>query len=183
MKKRMISLVLAAALAITMTACGSGSPKETTAATTEAAQLEGSLTDIVDEIYENAVGFEIAVAPAEKLDTSDAEMFQYITGMSGTDSVEEAVYSDAMINAVAYSMVLIRVKDGADVEKIKKEVLEGVDPRKWICVAAEKVVVTNCGNVIMMVMSDKEMTGIIYDAFQKVSGGKTGEQLTRVTEE
>ncbi|MFR4318806.1 MAG: hypothetical protein ACLT2Z_04960 [Eubacterium sp.] len=39
-----------------------------------------------------------------------------------------------MITAQAYSVAIVKVKDNADVEKIKQEMLDNIDMRRWICV-------------------------------------------------
>ena len=46
---------------------------------------------------------------------------------------------------------------------------EKVDPRKWICVSAEKVCATSSGNVVFLVMTEKENTEKIYDAFKEIA--------------
>ena len=45
-------------------------------------------------------------------------------------------------------------KEGSDIEKIKAEIKEKVNPRKWICVGVDKedVIVINKGNVILLVI-------------------------------
>ena len=54
--------------------------------------------------------------------------------------------------SIAHSVVLVRLKDGSDVEKVKTTIKEKVDPRKWICVAAENVVVKSKGNLVILIM-------------------------------
>ena len=47
MKKKALSVILASAMVLSMTACGGGKAAETTAAATEAA-ADGSIDDIID---------------------------------------------------------------------------------------------------------------------------------------
>ena len=47
-------------------------------------------------------------------------------------------------------------KSTEDENSMKKEMLEGIDMRKWICVSAEKLWVTNYNDVIFFVMSSEE---------------------------
>jgi hypothetical protein len=56
----------------------------------------------------------------------------------------------------AYSLCLVRVKEGADVEKIKAEIKENVDPMKWVCVGVDpaNIIVDNIGDIIVLIMSD-----------------------------
>ena len=49
----------------------------------------------------------------------------------------------------------------------------GVDPRKWICVEADDMLLAGCGDVIMLIMvsSTSDMTAQSFvDAFQTVVG-------------
>ena len=50
---------------------------------------------------------------------------------------------------------------------------------KWLCVTAEKVLVTNSDNTILLVMTNADVTGEMYNAFSEVMGGKLGEKLER----
>ena len=63
----------------------------------------------------------------------------------------------------AYSVAIVRVKDNADVEKIKQEMLDNIDMRRWICVSAEQLYITNSGNVIFSVMADKDVAKAVYN--------------------
>ncbi|MBU5626048.1 hypothetical protein KQI82_03740 [Oscillibacter sp. MSJ-2] len=65
-----------------------------------------------------------------------------------------AVSADAMIGSIAHSVVLMRLPDGSDAEGIAKQVKDNADPRKWICVEAEKTIVKTSGNLVLLVMSD-----------------------------
>jgi hypothetical protein len=66
----------------------------------------------------------------------------------------------------AYSLCLLRAKDGADIEQIKKDIKENADPMKWICVGVDpkNVFVENIDDVIMLVMSDDQGQAL-RDAF------------------
>ena len=61
-----------------------------------------------------------------------------------------------MIQPGAYSLVLVRTKEGADIKKIKTDIKENVNPNKWICVGVseENIIVDSIGDVIFLVMSD-----------------------------
>ena len=59
----------------------------------------------------------------------------------------------------------LRLPEGADVEAAKQTISDNADPRKWICVEAESVVVENVGEVILFVMGDTNTTNAIRSAF------------------
>ena len=66
----------------------------------------------------------------------------------------EAYSSEALISAVPHSIALLRVPEGTDVETVAKQIEENANPRKWVCVEAEKTIVKTRGNVVLLVMSD-----------------------------
>ena len=68
---------------------------------------------------------------------------------------KEALASESATGSIAHSVVLVRVNEDADVEKIKKDIKENVDPRKWICVGVEEdeVIVKSKGDLIILIMA------------------------------
>ena len=117
-----------------------------------------------------------------EIDLADADAAKYYLGVSSVDSIERAVFSEPMIGSIAYSMCLVTAKEGADVEALKNDILNGVDYRKWMCVAAEKIVVANCGNTVIMVMGQEEVADDVYNAFNIVANGSASAPLTRAGE-
>lgn len=61
--------------------------------------------------------------------------------------------SDAMIGSIAHSVVLLRAADEKAAEALAKDVETNMDPRKWICVEAEKSIVSVHGSTVLLVMS------------------------------
>lgn len=186
--KKTLSILLAAIMLFSFAACsgngGSNTTADTTAGTTAAPApaLSGTLEEIADKIYENASDFQISIMPATEIDLTDADAVNSFLGVASADSIERAVFSEPMIGSIPYSMCLVKVKDGADKEALKQEILDGVNYRKWICVAAEKILVADCGDVIMMVMSSEDNVETIYNAFSAVCAGSASEPMTKAGE-
>ncbi|NLE89514.1 MAG: hypothetical protein GX602_01040, partial [Dehalococcoidales bacterium] len=86
----------------------------------------------------------------------------------GKDDIQfkEGIASEPIMSPGAYSLCLVRVKDGADIEQIKTDIKENVDPMKWICTGVDpsNVIVDNIGDVVFLLMSDQE-TQTLYNAF------------------
>lgn len=141
--------------------------------------LEGTLEEIFAKIYEKHP-VEIMLGTTA-LDLENSDSVKYNTGLNSAADIDEGVISEAMIGSMAYSAFLIRVKDGADVNKIKGDILSGINPRKWICVGADKVIVGNSGNLIFMVMADSQIINAadVYAAFASIAGNNTGEMLEK----
>ena len=94
-----------------------------------------------------------------KIDVKNIDEVTSYTGLTSNDNIESIVVSVPMMTAQAYSVAVVKVKDNADVEKIKQEMLDNIDMRRWICVSAEQLYITNSGNVIFSVMADKDKIG------------------------
>lgn len=146
----------------------------------QVSNLPEDLTQVVDKIYEK-VETQLPNLATTELDVADAELVQYNTGLKSVDNVEKVVISEPLMTSQAYSLVLVKAKAGADIESMKKEMFDNIDTRKWICVEAEKVCVTNSDNLICLVMTNKETATTVFEAFKTVAG-TTGKELQREIE-
>lgn len=130
--------------------------------------VDGSLESIMEKLYSNIPeeNLPMALHNIKLFDNEDdvdsTNMDQgFIKYFIGTDEIkfEEAIASESMTGSVAHSVVLLKVKNGTDIEKAKSTIKENVDPRKWICVGVEKdeVVIKNKGNLIaVIIVQNKE---------------------------
>lgn len=189
--KKFIAVVMAAVLATGVLAgCGASTTKTTeatteattettTEATTEAVKnLEGTLVEIIEEIYK--------VSPVEimldnrEIDIKDANAVKYNTGLDNADKISGAAVSEAMIGAQAYSLAMVRLKDAADAKDVAEAMKAGIDTRKWICVAADDLQVVAYGDVVMLIMVDTQLSVKADDlvaAFKTVCGGDFSVEL------
>lgn len=140
------------------------------------------LENIINSIYEKA-NIELPKLMTNVIDINDELALKSSTGLSNKENIEQVVISEPMMTSQAYSLVLVKVADGADVENIKKEMVDNIDTRKWICVTADKLYATNHNNLICLVMSREELAKPIYNAFKNVVQEKIGKELERTTEE
>jgi hypothetical protein len=169
MFKRIMSIMMVGILAVSLTACGKAAGNEVSKGP------EGELSDIIDQIYEQK-NMELMLETT-KLDLTDAETLKYYTGLSEATLVKEAAVSEAMITSQAYSLALVRVKDSKDAKTVAKEMLDGINPNKWICVGADDLKVAGCGDVVLLIMVDSNMSDTVtaeqmVEAFKTVSAGK-----------
>ena len=136
-----------------------------------------SLTALVDQIYEGQI-VEFPALATQEVDITDAGMVQLATGLDNASDLEYVVVSEPMMTSQAYSLVLVKVKDGANASEIAKKMNDNIDIRKWICVSAEKVYTTSSGNVICLVMSREELAKPVYEKFKQLAG-TVSEEFTR----
>lgn len=133
----------------------------------------------VDQIYE---GVSIEMPSVQTLEISDPEMMKTFTGLEDVSNVEYLAVSEPMMSSQAYSLVLAKVKDGADVNAMAKSMNENIDTRKWICVTAEKVYTAASGNVICLVMTNADTAQTVFESFKTIAGS-VGEVYERTSEE
>ena len=118
-----------------------------------------------------------------KIDVKNIDEVTSYTGLTSNDNIESIVVSVPMMTAQAYSVAVVKVKDNADVEKIKQEMLDNIDMRRWICVSAEQLYITNSGNVIFSVMADKDVAKAVYNDFKKYVNNNIGKELEKSNNE
>lgn len=164
--KKKIAWILTLVLLLGLTACG-GEPATTA--------YSGTMTELVNAIYEKqALNFS-AMEPMA-LDTTDEFALQSYLGLTDGSEIADAVFSESMIGAQPYSLCAVRVKDGADAKALAQNMLDGVDPRKWVCVEADNVRVGVSGDVIVLAMVGSELSPTLADdlmtAFSQTVGGE-----------
>lgn len=160
MKIKKFSLVFILMLGIIfLTGCGSETKKES--------NVEGTLDEIMTKVYSKVS--EEDLPKLMKIEVTS----ENVQGFLGTSEIEyeEALASEPMISSIAHSVVLVRTKNGANVEDIKKQLKENVNPRKWVCVGVEndEVIIDSKGNlIIIIVVQDEELRSSIYEGFKNL---------------
>ena len=137
-------------------------------------KLDGSLEDILKEIYEKGEysdDFKEYMIPELIVKEINNENVTYFLGTEV--DFEEAIASESTWSTSAYSVCLVRVKEDVDIEQAKKDILDNVNPFKWICVGVdkEKIIVDHIGDVIILIMSNNEGEAI-HDAFLSLKDNK-----------
>jgi hypothetical protein len=164
--KKIILLMMALVMVLSLAACKSTSANKPGGSKTS--KLEGSLEQIMDKIYKTAKvddNFKEYIKEGLENVKVDSERKEYFLGKADLE-FEDALASEPIMQPGAYSLVLVRVKEGASIEKIKKDIKENVDPMKWICVGVkeENIIVDSIGDVVFLVMSDAAAKPL-HDAF------------------
>lgn len=105
------------------------------------------------------------------------------TGLKTNDNIEWIVASEPMMSSQAFSAVSIKVKDASKIDTMKQEILENINTSKWICVTAEKLYITNNGDIIFLIMADSDWAKIVYDNFKKYVNNDIGKELEKTSDE
>ena len=167
--------MLALALLL-LAACGGKQPAETTAATV-AASVEGTVEELLNKVIEERpVEFAGGVFPIDLTDTSEDGQWalKSYTGLEDASVLTDAAVYEPMMGSLAFSLVAVRVAPGGDSKAVAESMKSGIDPRKWICVEADDLLVAGYGDVVMLIMVSTTggMTAQSFvDAFQTAVGG------------
>lgn len=140
------------------------------------------INDIINTINKNNKNV-LPELETMKVDIKNIDEVTSYTGLKTNEGIESIVVSVPLITAQAYSVAIVKVKDNADVEKIKQEMLDNIDMRRWICVSAEQLYITNSGNVIFSVMADKDSAKAVYNDFKKYVNNNIGKELEKSNNE
>ena len=125
----------------------------------EGQNVEGTLEEIMTKVYADIPEDERPMLGNIDVLKDAPDNIKYYIGTEDIE-YEEILASEPMMGSIAYSVVLVRMKDGADIESAKQKILDTVDPRKWICVEVPKddVIVKNKGDLIILIMVKDETT-------------------------
>lgn len=137
-----------------------------------------NMKNLIDSIYKNA-NVELPSLETNEIDMSDNYTVSTYTGSQDNSNIESIIVSEPLISSQAYSLVVMKLKNSADVEKVKQNIYDNVNMSKWICVSAEKLYITNYNNIVFYVMSDEDWAQPVYTAFKAYVNNKNGSELEK----
>ena len=114
----------------------------------------------------------------------DSEMSLTTIGLDETQFntyVDNAVMYESMMMPSNQSLCIIKLKDATKGSEVKQLVFDNCNPRKWICMSAEYVLVTDNGQYVMLIMSTKDNCNLLNNSFKNVLGSAS-EALERSAE-
>ena len=117
------------------------------------ANVSGDLADLMEKVY---TGIKDEEKPMMLMNTEvTSENVEYYLGSADIE-FESAIASESGVGSIPHSVVLVRAKDGQDVEKLKTTIKENIDPRKWICVSVEEnnIIVDSIGDLVILIMNN-----------------------------
>lgn len=166
--KKLIAMILAVVMAVSMTACG-GEDKS---------PLAGTMEENVLKVMEACpVEFMGGMMPLDLTDTSEDGLWalQYYTGLQSAENITDAAVYEPMIGSQAFSLVMVRVEEGADAKAVAQEMTDNIDTRKWICVGADEKLAAGYADTVMLIMLDSQLglsAQSYVDAFAQVCGAE-----------
>lgn len=156
--KKGILILLAVLVALACAACGqpAGSGGEE--------NIEGSLSELLAKVTKDATDPELSLLETEVTEETFSG-FLFIEPIEGA----EAIVSEPGIGSIPHCVALLRVPDSVDPEEVRGEIEKNLNPRKWVCVEAEKTAVLRRGNLILMAMSEANTVDKVVSNFNGLS--------------
>lgn len=114
-----------------------------------------------------------------EIDITNSEEVSVFTGLKSNSNIEFLVVGEPMMSSQAFSSVVVKAKDGANIESMKQEMLDNINTSKWLCVTAEKLYITNNGNTIFLIMADEDWANTVFNGFKKYVDNNTGKILEK----
>jgi len=178
--KKFIAILLTLVLLSTMSACGcenNSAPSDNTTGGTQTS-LSGTMEENVSKLMQaNPAEFMGGMMPLDLADTSEEGLWalKSYTGLDSAKDITDAAAYEPMTGSQAFSLVMVRVADGANAKDVARQMKENINPRKWICAMADQVMAAGYRDVVMFIMVDSGLgkTAQSYvDAFAALCGGK-----------
>lgn len=144
-------------------------------------QTTEEMQSMINTIYSSGA-IELPQLETAVIDVSDEIQVSTFTGLKSNKNVEQLVVSVPLMNSQAYSLAVIKTNENADVEQMKQEIKDNIDMRRWICVSAEKLYITNYENIIFLVMSSEDWAKPVYQEFKKYVDNNIGKELEKSEE-
>lgn len=154
--KRTVCALLAFCVSLSLAACGN------TSSGGEQSAFPGdemTVAEIKDKVLEG-----LDDLPALGDIEPDADSFEYYAFVPYQEGVE-CIVSEALANAVAHSMVILRTPDDGTARSMAEQMKANANPAKWLCVEAEKTIVSVHGSTVLLIMSSESNADDIATAF------------------
>ena len=143
-----------------------------------ASDIKTMLKSIIKKEKDNLPSLDI-----NTIDVKNKDDVSLYTGLKSNENVETLVVAEPLMSSQAFSIAVVKVKENANIESMKQEMIDNINTGKWICVTAEKVYVTNNGNVIFLVMADADWASLVYKDFKEYVNNDIGKELEKTSED
>lgn len=176
MKK--IALVLALMMSLSLFAgCGassSSSAPSSSSSSAAATSLPEDLNEVMDKVYEGIAQDEMPMMPdAETLkeiypdSQEEGDRYRRVTEETSEmdlgvarSTYKEALVAESMMGSMAYEVAVVRAESAEAASKLAEDIKANVNPRKWVCVEADHVVVEQIDDVVLLAMYGEDLASV-----------------------
>lgn len=169
--KKIISILLAAAMVLAFAACGnnSGNNGGNDAAVTDPLEvLSKTWSSLPEEDKFPAAGGDNG-SPVDdkpgKFDISDTDNLDYMLSFpaGSVDLIDSAASLTHMMNMNTFTCGAYHVKNAADAKTLAQSLRDSIQSRQWMCGFPDKVVVLTANEVVVAMYGDEELINSFRD--------------------
>lgn len=172
MMKKMLSLLAALTLALSLAACG-GSAASSSAGSANATPDIADAADLLTEIW-NAHGedqkFSVTGGDYDnmvddqpgKVNAEDGETMNSLFGFPPemVDKIDDAASLMHMMNANTFTAAAYHVTNSDDLDTVTKALRDNIQARHWMCGFPDKLIVMTVENYVITVYGDTDLCDI-----------------------
>ena len=168
--KKLLTILACAVLVLSLAACFNGgeNASQNDVKNDEAVENAKEIYENVDlemfaqSLYNGIPADQLPFLGTMPLDSENFEMFAFIP----YNESYKGIASEPMMGSIAHSVVVIETASEEAAAKVAADMKANCDPRKWICVTAEKVEATSDGRYAILVMSAEDKVDTIIANFK-----------------
>ena len=176
--KKILSLTLAAVLALSLTACGKkgGSAGGGSDVPADANALLTAVWDTYtdDEKFPAmGGGYDNSVEDAPgTVDISDADNLNYMLTLPVEDApkIDGAASIGHMMNANTFTCGAFHVADKDDVESVAQDLRDAIQSKQWMCGFPDKLVILTCDQYVVSLYGAEDLVNTFRDKFTAAYG-------------
>lgn len=139
--KKILGLGMVCLMSLSLVGCG-----------TYTSEIEGDLLSLITVVYSTDVENNLPILTTKEIASNEIEYYIGTNEFSTT----QVVASESELGSYPHSVVLVRAKQGVDIEAFKTAIKNNVNSFKWeyVGVSEENVIVDNIGDLIVLIMDD-----------------------------
>ena len=175
--KKLFSLLLAAAMILSLAACGSKADDNNGGDTAQPADAL-ALLNTVWSSYSDDEKFPAAGGDYDEsnmtedapgnFSVSDGDALDYSLGYPAADAdkLADAASLTHMMNANTFTAGAYHLSDKSDMDTVVSDLKDNIMNRQWMCGFPDKLVIATLGNYVVSVYGDEELVNTFRDKLQ-----------------
>lgn len=175
--KKFLTLLLAAAMTLSLAACGSKNDGNANGGDSQPADALALLNTVwssyADDDKFAVVGGDYDEANMTedapgRFGVEDGDTLDSMLGFSAADAdkLTDAASLSHMMNANTFTCGALRVKNGDDAAKLAEDLRDAIQNKQWMCGFPDKLVIATLGNYVVSVYGDEELVNTFRDKLQ-----------------
>lgn len=131
--------------------------------------VENSTTKLMTKLMEDA-NIQVRMGMQVEIPTEMSEAWLGLKSDKFESLVSESIMYESAISPANESFCIVKLNDASKADEVKQEMFDNCNPRKWVCMSAERVVALNCGEFVMLAMASQDSCNALINTFKAEFG-------------